>query len=360
MSNVTPITSNLPAVAELGAFVRQSDLTTGVAAALAVLSIRQGKFHIKYQKQEIPLTDTLPDGGKVAKTHLDVVLLGVSPQPRRQYYAKPWDPASPPAAPDCYSADGERPSPEVLSPQAANCRNCLKSKYGSKKTERGKLATACPEFKRAAIVPLANLNNEAFNGPVLLNIPPMSVAKLKEMSAVLQHKHGGMPYNCVAIRLGFDSSADYLRLQFTPLRPLTGEELDQIRPHYRTAPGEVDAVSRVLDVKPVEVASVSADPTPAAAAAPTPTPTPTPAPAPAEPVTVVTTEEIEDDIVAGISIMAEAPPMEEAPSQEAPKEPTKRRGRKPRGATAAAAKPQAQAPAPAAQETPAPTVDPDW
>ena len=199
-----------------------SDLSEGVGQGYGVLSIKGSKWRIKFKGEEYPIVD--PETGD-PKPSLEAVLVKANPHLTKQYYEAKYEDGST-AAPDCYSLDGKKPAPEVQTPQHTNCATCPKNQFGSRISDNGKKAKACSDTRRVAVVPLSDLRNDSFGGPMLLRVPPSALRGLAEFSSLLQKR--GYPYYSVAVRIGFDMDASHPLPTFKPIRPLTEEEAETV------------------------------------------------------------------------------------------------------------------------------------
>jgi len=259
-----------------------NDLGEGIRGSYGIVSIKAGRFRIKYKGQEQVLMDhSNPQQPRPVGT-IDVVIVKANPFLNKQFYAgKYTEGANSP--PDCYSLDGKVPSPSVAKPQHTSCALCPKNQFGSLIGDNGTKQKACRDTKKLAIVPLADIRNAALGGPMLFRVPPSSLKELSTMADALKAR--GYPYNSVAVRIGFDLDVSHPKPTFQALRPLTDAEADVVVELYNS-----DGVERVLadnDVvaepaEPVAAAGQFIQEPPAAQSAPVFTPPPAAAPPPAQ------------------------------------------------------------------------------
>lgn len=283
-----------------------TDLSEGVGQGYGVLSIKGSKWRIKFKGEEYPITN--PETGDPVPS-LEAVLVKANPHLTKQYYEAQYVDGSN-SAPDCYSLDGKKPAAEVQAPQHTNCAACPKNQFGSRISDNGKKAKACSDTRRVAVVPLSELRNESFGGPMLLRVPPSALRGLAEFSEVLRKR--GYPYYSVAVRIGFDMDASHPLPTFKPIRPLSEEEAQTIlelqsddvtervladfsadEAPVKEAEGETDEVfeqppakpaAPAAPTKPVAAAKPAAPPAKPAAPAVTPTTRPVAAVKPVAPV----------------------------------------------------------------------------
>lgn len=235
------------------------DLSAGVSGGFAVISFRASKWRVKYQGEETLLQNAA--GDPIAS--MEVVILRANRHITKTFYEKGYTDGAV-EAPDCFSLDGITPDVGAPKPQAANCASCPKNVFGSRITPAGKKAKACQDNRRVAIVPVGDIRNDAFGGPMLLRIPAASLADLSMMGKNLKAR--GFPYNAVSVRIGFDHEASYPKLTFKPVRPLTEDEGAMVKEMMGS-----DKIERIL------AEAVENDKPQPAAAAPAPVAAPKPA-----------------------------------------------------------------------------------
>ena len=210
------------------------DLSAGVGGGFAVVSMRGGKWRVKHQGSEIPVTG--PNGDPVGS--LELVVLKANPYLTKQFYGKSYEEGDS-GAPVCFSLDGAKPADHVEQPQARTCASCPQNVFGSRITPAGKKAKACQDNRKLAVVPLQDLRNEAFGGPMLFRIPPSALKDFAMFSD--QWKARGYPYNALAVRIGFDLTASYPKPTIRAIRPLTEAEADVVLELANS-----DAVEKIL------------------------------------------------------------------------------------------------------------------
>jgi len=150
------------------------------------------------------------------------------------------------AAPDCWSTNGVKPDIAAPKKQNETCRGCRWDAFGSRTMDDGRKGKACSDNKRIAVVPAADLKNEAFGGPMLLKLPPSSFAGLSELEAQLHMQ--GYRYDGLIIRLSFDYEAAFPKIIFTPIGVLNDHQAQEI-----VALQDNETVERILSEELVEV-----------------------------------------------------------------------------------------------------------
>jgi len=220
------------AAAQLPANARQlkhadEAIGIGIAAPFAVIGYKGARWSIRHRGNVTMLEKTDQDGEKYAVPHLDLIALYAATHNSKTYYEKAWvdgndDP------PDCWSTDGTKPDNAAKNKQNPTCSDCRHNEFGSRINQvtqaKGK---ACGDFRRWAVVPYGNIENEALGGPMLLRIPPASLAAVGEFSDKL--KANSVPYAAVAIRVGFATGESYPKMTFRPVAILTYDEVERVR-----------------------------------------------------------------------------------------------------------------------------------
>lgn len=201
----------------------------------------------------------------------------------RTFYAKAYDEEESKAArPTCFSYDGVAPDATAETPQAKKCAACKHNVWGD--TPNGK-GTACSQNTRLAVIDPENITE-----PMLLRVPPASRTAFNDtVKAAIAR---GIPYNALALKVSFDSTAATPKLVFkiTGLvndasyakisemfdselvgdiigRPSAGrDELPALAAPQDSAESDLDAALAAQEV----VASAKAKPAPVAVAKPKP------------------------------------------------------------------------------------------
>src|SRR5690606_40467735 len=91
----------------------------------AVVSIRSGRFRVKYQGTEQVITG--PDGHPLSA--LEVFIVKASPAISKTFYERGYEEGSD-TPPDCFSHDGIAPDLAAPKPQCDVCARCPKNVFG--------------------------------------------------------------------------------------------------------------------------------------------------------------------------------------------------------------------------------------
>lgn len=183
----------------------------GVMTSFAVVSFRGKVWRVKYRGEETVIRD---QRGQPVQA-LDVVIVGASSAISKAFYQRNFTDGDD-QAPVCASTEGIRPDAGVAQPQAKLCATCPNNAWGSAVTENEKRAKACRDSKRLAVVPYGDVPNELYGGPMLLSLPPTTLANFASYAEMLERKGVG-DINWVGTRLSFDSELAYPRITFEPI-----------------------------------------------------------------------------------------------------------------------------------------------
>jgi hypothetical protein len=215
--------------------IGMSELGEGIKGSYGIIGIRAGKFRIKYKGEEKVLLNK-DDGTPVG--YIDVVIVKANGFINRQYFEGKYAEGST-SPPVCYSLDGIKPSDASPKKQGTLCATCPKGQFGSLIGDQGQKQKACRDTKKLAVVPLNDIPNVGYGGPMLFRVPPTS---LKELSALNDRLRGkGYPYNSVGVRISFDLEVSHPKPIFKEICALNDEQADQVLEQLNS-----DAVQRVL------------------------------------------------------------------------------------------------------------------
>lgn len=220
-----------PARALIAAAIDNS-LGEGIRSSYAILSIKASRWRIKYKKNETPLQAMNQHTGRVEPIpSLEMVIIKANGFLNKQYYKGKYVEGSN-SPPDCYSLDGKVPSAAVKEPIHGNCTMCPMNQFGSLIGDNGVKQKACRDTKKLAVVPLQDLRNESWGGPMLFRVPPSALGDLSKLADALKAR--GFPYNAVAVRFSFDLDASHPKPIFNAIRALTDEEAEVVLELYNS------------------------------------------------------------------------------------------------------------------------------
>lgn len=197
--------------------VDPTDITQGIGMSFPVMSIRGRVFRIKFRGEEYPVV--IP-GTQHPAPNIDVVMIKASPAISKVFYESQFVEGNR-DAPDCFSTNGVQPDAAAVKKQSVHCATCPQNLWGSKMVN-DKAMKACQDTKRVAVVPLGDLRNEAFGGPMLLRVPPASLQDLSQYADTMVQ--WGQTYFSVGTQITFDIDVAHPKLKFAPMMPLTGDQ----------------------------------------------------------------------------------------------------------------------------------------
>ena len=255
----------------------ENDLSAGVQTGFAIVGYRGKVWSLRYRGDERQL---MRDDGDGPRNSIEVVILKAASVVSKVWYKDGFTEGSN-AAPDCFSTNGLTPDAQSRNKQCNTCAACPMNAWGSRVTPAGKAGKACSDSKRAAVVPLGDIRNEVYGGPMLLRVPAASLNELAQFGNKLASL--GYPYYGVGVRISFDAAEAYPKFQFGAIRPLSDEEARAVIEMQNSG-----AVSRILaegsEHAAPEQAPVSREAALQAVFEQPPAPAPAPAPVAAAPV----------------------------------------------------------------------------
>ncbi len=199
------------------------DMAAGITAGFAMVSFKGKAWRIKYQGKEEVL---LNEDGRTPRYAFDVVILKTSPHISKKWYEHGYVENSM-APPDCWSSNGIKPDPASPKLQNPTCGGCRWNAWGSSRSTAGSgKGKDCADNKRIAIVPIEDIENKRYGGPMLLSIPPASLGALATYANSLDQI--GFPYCAVVTTISFDVNQPFPLLKFEPLEALSEEEATQV------------------------------------------------------------------------------------------------------------------------------------
>jgi hypothetical protein len=196
--------------------VELDDMTkalSGGGAQSKRISVRGGVFRLMVGNKEV---------AKNENRAMNVVIVNGSPKIGRTFYAGAYDPNNP-SAPDCWSADGEKPDASIDSPQHSNCQDCPQNIKGSGQGE----SRACRYKQRLAVLLADDFAGDVY-GLELASTSLFGNSKdVNKMPFQQYAKYVGSQnknINTLVTEMRLDSDSATPKLVFKPVRFLTREE----------------------------------------------------------------------------------------------------------------------------------------
>ena len=221
MSNIAMFNpSNVPAFAknaELSATTLALAGNVNAGGGMKRVSIKGGVFRLLSSGKEI---------ASIEDRHLDVIIVKAAPKVSRIYYAGGYDKDAAASAPDCTSADGEKPDAGVKNKQSSSCTTCPQNIAGSGNGQ----SRACRYQQRLAVV----LANNPDGDVLQVTLPATSIFGKEEgdkrpLQAYARYMAAQTPpvnLDAIVTRMKFDTKAESPKLFFSPMRWLTDDEYE--------------------------------------------------------------------------------------------------------------------------------------
>ena len=204
---------------QLPAFARKGELSDlarslagGSTSTMKRISTKGGVFRLIAGGKEVAAIDD---------RHLDVIIVQADPKISRTYYSGTYEEGSA-SAPNCWSADGEKPDASVEEPQCSNCASCPQNAKGSGQGD----SRACRFSQRLAVV----LANDVHGDVMQLNLAATSIFGKEEgdkrpLQAYARYLAAqSISPEMLVTRLRFDTKAAVPKLFFQPVRYLSEDE----------------------------------------------------------------------------------------------------------------------------------------
>lgn len=198
------------------------ELGAGVNSSYGIVGYKGKVWSIRFSGENKPL---MREDGDGPKNSIEVVLVKASAAISKIFYQNGYVEGSN-AAPDCWSPDGVKPDASVQKKCHATCADCPMNAWGSRVTDAGKQGKQCSDSRRVAVVPINDIENDLFGGPMLLRIPAASLKDLKSYGDLLSSYQ--YPYYAAVTRIAFDPNEAYPKFVFNAVRPLTDAEAAKI------------------------------------------------------------------------------------------------------------------------------------
>jgi len=224
--------TSLPAHLQAAASAKEAakEFSGGVQSGFPVLGYRGKTWRVKQGGEEQVWTDD--EGDAVQSIHL--VLIRSNENLSKTYYKGKYKEGDN-SKPDCWSASGISPDPNVPKPVSSKCQGCPMNVWGSRVSDEGKKQKACQDVRRMAVIMEHELESVAAGEKdtddadvFLLRVPGGSLNPLKDyVEKKLLPKGGLLPYMLVT-RVGFDTDAAFPKFAFKGARFLDEDEFSTV------------------------------------------------------------------------------------------------------------------------------------
>lgn len=200
-----------------------TELTAGVQSGFPIISFRGKVWRVRKSGHE---ENYVNEEGE-AMPSLELVLIRSNPHMAKTFYDKAFEEGST-EPPRCWSADGQKPDPNVPNPIAKSCITCPNNVWGSKLTPSGAKSRACADVRRMAVAFSHEIEDKGKDATLfLLRVPPASLNPLKDYAEKTLEPRG-LQYFMLVTKIGFDPNVAHPKLTFRPKRLLGEEEAEAV------------------------------------------------------------------------------------------------------------------------------------
>jgi len=228
MSNLTLFQQDLP---DYLREVEVDDMTKALAgggAGSKRISVRGGVFRLIVNVEEI---------AKNENRAMNIVIVNGARKVGRTFYAGTYDPSAP-SAPDCWSADGEKPDENARNPQHSSCADCPQNIKGS--GQGG--GRACRYKQRLAVVLADDVNGDVYGLELAATSIFGNSTDLNKMPFQQYAKYVGAQgknINTLVTEMRLDSDSATPKLTFKPVKFLERHEWQAV-----VAKGDTDSAKQ--------------------------------------------------------------------------------------------------------------------
>jgi hypothetical protein len=238
-------------------------LAGGAGVSSKRISIKGGVFRLMAGGKEVTA---------IEDRFLDIIIVKAAEKVSRIFYAESFDSDAPAAAPECSSADGEKPDAHVKNKPAVSCMVCPNNIAGSGKGN----SRACRYQQHLAVV----LANDVEGDVLKMTLPATSVFGKEEgdkrpLQAYARHlavQNPPISVEQVVTRMRFDTKAESPKLFFQPMRWLTDDEYVEVTSQAQTPEAKQAVTVTVAQADGVKAAPLALEGTPPVKAKPAPAP----------------------------------------------------------------------------------------
>lgn len=213
MSELALFKNNLPDYLKEVALDDVTKALAGGGGGNKRISLRGGVFRMVIGGEEV---------AKNESRSMNVVIVNAAKEVSRTFYAKAYNPSQDATAPDCWSANGQKPDASIESPQNHNCTECPQNIKGSGQGD----TRACRFSRRLALALADDLEGDIFQ----LVLPSKSIFGKGDLDHMPFEQYAkyvgsqGYNLNTLITEMKFDSDSDNPKLTFRPVNFLSKEQ----------------------------------------------------------------------------------------------------------------------------------------
>jgi hypothetical protein len=218
MSELALFKNNLPDYLKEVALDDVTKALAGGGGGSKRISLRGGVFRMVVGGEEV---------AKNESRSMNVVIVNAAKEVSRTFYAKAYNPSQDATAPDCWSADGQKPDASIEEPQHHNCAECPQNIKGSGQGD----TRACRFSRRLALALADDLEGDIFQ----LVLPSKSIFGKGDLDHMPFEQYAkyvgsqGYNLNTLITEMKFDSDSDNPKLTFRPVNFLSKEQWESAK-----------------------------------------------------------------------------------------------------------------------------------
>ena len=218
MSELALFKNNLPDYLKEVALDDVTKALAGGGGGSKRISLRGGVFRMVVGGEEV---------AKNENRSMNVVIVNAAKEVSRTFYAKAYNPSQDATAPDCWSADGQKPDASIEEPQHHNCAECPQNIKGSGQGD----TRACRFSRRLALALADDLEGDIFQ----LVLPSKSIFGKGDLDHMPFEQYAkyvgsqGYNLNTLITEMKFDSDSDNPKLTFRPVNFLSKEQWESAK-----------------------------------------------------------------------------------------------------------------------------------
>jgi hypothetical protein len=218
MSELALFKNNLPDYLKEVALDDVTKALAGGGGSSKRISLRGGVFRMVVGGEEV---------AKNENRSMNVVIVNAAKEVSRTFYAKAYNPSQDATAPDCWSADGQKPDASIEEPQHHNCAECPQNIKGSGQGD----TRACRFSRRLALALADDLEGDIFQ----LVLPSKSIFGKGDLDHMPFEQYAkyvgsqGYNLNTLITEMKFDSDSDNPKLTFRPVNFLSKEQWESAK-----------------------------------------------------------------------------------------------------------------------------------
>jgi hypothetical protein len=206
--------------------------------------------HISIKQSRWRLIDVDGEENVLKTFAVHFAIVSINPSVSKAWYEGKYKPGDEPAAPGCYSNNGQVPLPDADQIQSQQCATCDKNVWGSDvNPQTGTKLKACKDAKHISLMFL-DPENLAQEEPTIYaqRLSAMSMINFSNFAKEVANAGGALDY--VVVKAEFDDTAEYPLIKYAVERNMTEQEwktVTKVRDSAR-APRAANADQKVIPI----------------------------------------------------------------------------------------------------------------